>query len=146
MISASRNGPRARWCRCGNSVLATDGSSTCSPAPALYVRNRSQAGPSPRCDVRCDPQYPQNAPAGTSCSQIGQSVVGTPSGLLIAGGLDVEQIADEVVDVRRAETGDKVVSGGRGVDGVRTEAHVAKGGPRGARRDPVQHRVQRAEP
>ena len=74
-ISTTRNGMRDRCGRCGNSELANDGNSRCSPGAAPYARIRNQAGPFPRLGVRWLPQSPQNSPAGTSVWQTGHSIV-----------------------------------------------------------------------
>ena len=50
--SPIRNAMRDRRGRCGNSELAMDGGSRCSPGAAPKARIRSQSGPFPRRSIR----------------------------------------------------------------------------------------------
>src|SRR5829696_232202 len=56
--------------------------------------------------------------------------------------LDVQKVADQVVDVGAAETRHQVIPRLRDIDGVSAKAHVAEPWQVRARRNPIQQRVQ----
>ena len=107
--------------------------------PAAARRARSRVGRD-----KCAPQVPQNAPRRERPSRRQRSASSAlPAGRSSATPalLDVQQVADQVVDVRAAETGHQVVAGLRDVDGVPAKAHVTEPGQVRALRNPIQQRV-----
>ena len=112
-MSTTRNGMRDRCGSCGNSELANDGNSRCSPGAAPYARIRNQDGPFPRRSG----QIVTAEPAEFACGNIGLAdrALHGGRGVLVGGAhavtfCRIEDVAHEIIDVRRAEAGHQVVA------------------------------------
>jgi hypothetical protein len=127
----TRNSVRSRGGSCGNSELASDGRSTCSPGAAPNHLMRSHSGPSPRCGP-CShrtarrtrrPERRLRIPGSAGWVRPGRRIrVRCSSGRL----LENEDVPDEVIDVGRAEPADQVVARPGAVDRVSAQHHVTK--------------------